>query len=303
MRRLLALALLALGTALLAGCGGGDTPVAGGQPISFRELSEAARTSADATSGRFAFTMDMTYPGAAEPLSFSGGGAFDTPTERASFTVDMSSLVEFLAGFLPDAERAPGAPDFGDPSQWQIEVVQDGLALYMRLPAVAEQLPAGKSWVRMDLAQAAQARGFDFTQLQRFAKNDPRAVLDYLRAASSRIERVGTEELRGVEATRYHATVDLLRYEKLVPAAQREQAGTLLGDVVEQSGIRKIPVNVWVDGFGLVRKLTMSFSATQPGTTTEFANASMSFELYDYGKDVAVALPPASDVVDVSALG
>jgi hypothetical protein len=28
----------------------------------------------------------------------------------------------------------------------------------------------------------------------------------------------------------------------------------------------------------------------------------MAFELYDYGKDVAIALPPAAEVVDESAL-
>ena len=60
-------------------------------------------------------------------------------------------------------------------------------------------------------------------------------------------------------------------------------------------------MDVWVDELGLVRKLTVAFSATQPGTT-EQATASMSFELYDYGKDVEIALPPAAEVVDASAL-
>ena len=60
-------------------------------------------------------------------------------------------------------------------------------------------------------------------------------------------------------------------------------------------------MDVWVDELGLVRKLTVAFSATQPGTT-EQATASMSFELYDYGKDVVLELPSAAEVVDASAL-
>jgi len=114
------------------------------------------------------------------------------------------------------------------------------------------------------------------------------------------IETVGTEELRGVETTHYYAIVDLLRYEKIAPPAEREKLRSLLGEVVEQSGLGKIPVDVWVDELGLVRKLTMAFSAMQPGTT-EHATMSMSFELYDYGKDVEIELPPAAEVVDASA--
>jgi len=126
-----------------------------------------------------------------------------------------------------------------------------------------------------------------------------REILDYLRAVSGAIETDGTEELRGVETTHYYAIVDLLRYEKIAPPAEREKVRALLGEVVD-AGLGEIPMDVWVDELGLVRKLTMAFSATQPGTE-EQATASMSFKLYDYGKDVEIELPPAAEVVDASA--
>jgi hypothetical protein len=286
---------------LSAGCGGraGDPVVTGG-PITFRDLAKAARTSADATSGRFAFSMDLSFPGAKEPFAFTGEGAFDASSERASFTLDMSSFATLLGGLFAGATQT-GAPDFDDPEGWKIEAIQDGHVVYVRFPAMAEQLPGGKSWVRQDLQRAGRASGVDFGDFQQFTNNDPRAILDFLRTVSGKIEMVGTEDLRAVPTTHYRATIDPRDYGKLVPRDKREELDSLVQGLVAQSGIGNIPVDIWVDGFGLVRKFSMAFSATQPGTT-QTAQASMSFEMYDYGADVAIELPPAAEVVDASAL-
>jgi hypothetical protein len=292
-------ALTALVASVVVGCGGTQTSDAVGGPVSFAQLSKAATASVDAGTGRFEFTMQMSFPGAGEPLSFKGTGAFDSSAKRSSLELDLSSFAKLLGGAF--AGGASDAPSFDDPALWRVEVVQDGVVMYMRFPALAGQLPAGTSWVRADLRQLGQAKGFDLEQLQELTGSDPRKMLDYLRAVSGDIETVGVEQLRGVETTHYHATVDLLRYEKLVPAAKRKELKTLLGDVVEQSGLRELPVDVWLDGFGLVRKLQMRFSATQPGLT-EPAEAALGFELYDYGKRIVIELPPASDVVDISSL-
>ncbi len=270
-------------------------------PVSFAELADAATTSADAATGRFEFSLEMTFPGSEEPFGFSGTGAFDTTADRASLSFDMSSFASMLGGLFAGMAGSD-APDLDDPDAWRIETIQDGLVMYMRFPAVADQLPEGKSWVRMDLRSAGKVQGFDFSQLEQLTSNDPRKILEYLRAVSGEIETVGTEKLRGVETTHYRATVDLRRYDTLVPPAKQEELKTMLGEIVEQSGIGDVPVDVWVDELGLVRKLTMAFSATQPGTT-ESATVSMAFELYDYGKDVEIDVPPASEIVDATTLG
>ena len=293
-------ALLGAAAVLAAGCGGANDPVVTGDPISFRELARAARTSADATSGRFAFSMDLSFPGAKEPFAFTGEGAFDAGSERASFTLDMSSFASLLGGLFAGA-KPTGAPDFGDPEGWKIEAIMDGHVMYLRFPAMSEQLPGGKSWVRADLLKSGRAGGIDLGDFQQFTNNDPRAMLDFLRSVSGKVETVGTEELRGVATTHYRTTINPLDYEKLAPPDEREQLRSLVQDMVTQSGIGNIPVDIWLDGFGLVRKLSMAFSATEPGTS-ESAQASMAFELYDYGKDVAIELPPAAEVVDESAL-
>jgi hypothetical protein len=120
--------------------------------------------------------------------------------------------------------------------------------------------------------------------------------------APAAFETVGTEALRGVSTTRYRATVSLADYDKLVPADRREELRSMFGEMIEETGLGEMPVDVWLDDFGLVRRLDMSFAATQSGTT-DSVEASMTFELLDYGKEVDVAPPPAAEVVEASALG
>ena len=177
----------------------------------------------------------------------------------------------------------------------------DGTVVYMRFPAVSKQLPEGKSWVRSDAKDAAKDKAFDFDQIEQFTNNDPRKLVEILRAASGDVETVGTEELRGVTTTHYRATVDLAEYEKLVPRAEREELESLLDKAVDESTVEDLPVDVWLDESGLVRKVTMSVTAEQEGTTEPVTGA-IAFELWDYGEDVEIELPPEDEVVDASAI-
>lgn len=308
-RRLAAAVVLSVCAVLAAGCGGGSATGVAGQAISLDELSRSATTSADAASGRFAFDVRMEASGGAQgslalaggPFSFSGEGAFDRAAGRASVSVDMSAFAKLLAGFFSafGSKNAKDAPDFGDPSGWKIDLVQDGKVGYIRFPALAKQLPAGKTWIRSEGGNV-RLDGLQMSQLEGFAGTDPRSALDILRAAAGRVEAVGTEELHGTQTTHYRATIDPSAYEKLAPA-QSSAAEPFPKQLVTQAAAGPIPVDVWLDGDGLVRKLSLSVTAEQAGTSQR-GSASLSFEIWDYGKDVAIALPPADEVVDASAL-
>ena len=280
---------------VLAGCGGVSVPE---DVLTLEGIAQAAETSADATSGRFGFVMEMALPDG-QPLSFSATGSFDTSSARTAVTLDMSAFGSLLAGLA--GSFGGDAPDFSDPGLWKIDVVQDGLVMYMRFPLATKELPRGKTWVRIDLREASRLQGFDLEQLQQFTSNDPRDALRYLEAVAGELERIGKETLHGVETTRYRTTIDLLRLRKLAPPAQREAFGSTVEQLVAQSGLRTIPVEVWVDANGFVRRMEMTLSATPPGTSEAF-QASMRFELYDYGKDVEIELPPTAQVVDSSAI-
>jgi hypothetical protein len=297
-RSLLALAAAAL--LAVAGCGSGaeSTASVGGEPISFQQLAQSGSTSAAAKSGRFAFDMSLTFPGADEPFAFAGEGAFDRSSDRASFAVDLSSFAKLLGGLFSGlaVSGAAGAPDFDDPDGWQIEVVQDGEIGYVRFPAFDDQLPDGKSWIRAKKGE--NAGGFEFEQFEQFTENDPRDVLETLRGVTSEVEVVGTETLRDVEVTHYRAVIDP---EQLAAQAQRGKEQSLVDQVTSQSGVEEIPVDVWIDGNGLVRKLSLAFVATEPGTS-QSGEVSIAFELWDYDEPVAIELPPAPEVVDASAV-
>jgi hypothetical protein len=285
---------------LLVGCGGGDEgAVATVEPISLEQLTSAASTSADAPSGRFAFSMEASFPGTDEPLALSGEGAFDAASDRGALSVDFSSFAKLLGGLF-GALAGPDAPDFDDPDAWQIDVVQIGEEAYVRFPVMADQLPDGKSWVRGEY-EGVGAQGIDLGDLEPITKADPREMLGFLRGVSGEIQVVGTEELRGVDTTHYRATVDPAEFEKLAPESEREQLGPLVDEFVGQSGIGEVPVDVWIDAEGMVRKVVMSFTATQPGSS-ETAESTVSFELWDYGEPVAIEPPPASEVADASTL-
>jgi len=302
--RLCGASLLAACALVVAGCGGGTASSGGeaiGQRISLERLAQSASTSAEATSGRFTFDLSMSFPGADEPFALSGEGAFDTASERASFAVDMSSLAKLLGGFVSGFGGTANTdlPDFDDPAGWKIEVVRDGDVGYVRLPAIDDQLPEGKTWVR-ESAGSVEVGGFDFKELDSFSRNDPRDVLEALQGLSGDIETVGTDELRGVETTHYRAVLDPAELAASAAAANPD-ASPLLDQLTGQSGVADVPLDVWIDGTGLVRKLSLDVDAPD-ATTGQSGHVSLAFELWDYGEPVEIDVPPASEVADAAAL-
>jgi hypothetical protein len=225
---------------------------------------------------------------------FSGEGAFDAaPTERGCRSTCRRSAQ--LLGGLFGAMAGPDAPDFEDPT-WKIDVVQDG-DVARAVPGDGGRAPDGKSWVRGDhdgpaRRRRAGARAVHADGSAGDARLPPRRSGESRRSAPRSL---------GHETTHYRATIDPADYEKVAPVEQREQLGALVDEIVGNSGIGKIPVDVWLDASGMVRKVGMRFSATQPGST-QTAESSVSFELWDYGEPVTIEPPPASDVADASSL-
>ena len=72
------------------------------------------------------------------------------------------------------------------------------------------------------------------------------------------------------------------------PAAD-EPAGSFEANLVA-AGITSLPIDVWLDGEGAVRRLTVTIDGSASVTTT--------FEVYDIGADVDVTPPDPSDVID-----
>jgi hypothetical protein len=272
LRRLLSLLALGLCATALVGCGG-DT-------LSFDPVAHAAGKTVDTQSARVAFSATINAEGVGT-MSFDGTGAYDGRTR--SGWMDMKLNIPFLPG---QAGRNPRMQMVFDGS--------DGLVMYMRSSLFSSELPGGKSWVKMDLAKLAGKEGADLQRLMNANQASPEQSLRML-MASSDTHVINYDRVRGVLTTHYGLNVDLRRLAK-----QDEELRKSLDQLIDLTGADSFPAEAWIDSQGRVRKLkvTMSMGANLGQNFT----MTMVEELYAFGTRVKVALPPASQVVDFSAL-
>ena len=214
-------------------------------------------------------------------------------------TFDLSSFADLLKSF-GSAFGGKVTGDLGSAGDWKLEAIQDGDTAYVKFPLIADQLPAGKTWIKGDAKTLSSADAGQLKQFGSFAGTDPRDVLGLLKAVSGSITAVGSDKIRGVETSHYRATIDTAKLAQLVPAAQRQSLGGL-DQTARQAGVTALPVDVWVDADQLVRKLSIDLDAKQPGTGMA-VKASLVVELYDYGTPLDLKLPPADEVVDAATL-
>lgn len=274
MRSLLLLPFLAL--LLATACSGEDlSPQAA--------VGEAATRSREAGSSRVVLELTMTGI-APEPLTITGEGIQDPEQQLAGFTMDLSQVAGLTGGGV----------DLGE-----IEMVLDRSTLYMRLPFLeAADL---KPWIEVDLEAIAEQEGLDLPSLQQLGQADPALTFAYLRAASDDTQEVGQEDVRGVETTHYRMTVELARVADLVPEEQREETRAAVQALIEATGLETVPVDAWIDGDGLIRRMDLGYEDVEVGPGKK-GDMSMSMELYDYGVAVDVELPPSDQVMSFEEL-
>ena len=277
MRRLLPLLVLAL----LAGCGGDDD--------ASNVLVDAASKTTDAGSARIAFTAS-SQAGVPQTIEIRGDGVVDNAKRIGRLEFDFGSL----ASTLP-----PGSGIQADDLNG--EMVFEGFVFYMRFPVLARLLEGGKEWVKFDAEELGKAQGVDISQFTQFGQADPSQALQYLRAVSGEVEDKGREDVRGVATTRYEAKVDLRKVPDVLPEDQRESAEKSIDALIDQlGGESELPMEVWVDDDGLIRRQRFDFSF-EPEGGTEFSFR-YDIELYDFGVKVDVSPPPQEDTADLSEL-
>ncbi len=265
-RGLLLLAMLGL-----AACGSSQvasTDTAATLDAQQAVLQAGAKT--QAKSARISFTGEMS---GAVSGTMSGEGAF--AGRQGRMTMDM------------ELDGAGGA------FSGRMEAIFDDLVLYMKFPPqIADQLPSGKEWVMFDLEELGRQQGIDFEQLMQVSGTDPSRSLGLLGAASPDFAAVGDENVRGVETTHYRGTVDLEKLAEDAPADARASYRR----IIELTGQKTVPVDVWIDDEGLTRRMRYEQKLPDGSSTT------VTQELYDFGVEVDVEPPPASDVLDLGEL-
>jgi hypothetical protein len=271
LRRTLALLCLALSPVALAGCGG-DT-------LSFDPVAKAATRTAETKSARVAFQANMSIEGIGG-VSFSGSGIFDGKSRSGALNMKFN---------IPQAAQTQLG---GNPT---MNMIFDGkgLVLYMRSPMFDRQLPAG-SWVKMDLEELAKKQGIDMSQLMNANQADPSQTLAML-SASKDAHVLNYDRVRGVLTTHYHLSLDLKRLAK-----ESKAMGKSLKQLMDMTDVDSFPAEAWIDDKGNVRKLKIEMSLNAP--TGGELKMTMTEELYDFGVNVTIQPPPASQIVDMSAL-
>jgi hypothetical protein len=273
-RRASFLLALAFGLAACSGSGsnGGSVATQERPETAQAPVAAAGEATEAAKSARASFTAVLK--GGVADGTFTGEGAFNE--RRSRMTMDLSGL------------GAGGAFGSG-----KLEVVFDRLVVYLRFPPeVVQGLPGALAWLKVDLAKLGAQQGIDFEQLLQFNQSDPTEALAYLRAAGSDFRELGSEEVRSVGTTRYRGTIDLHKVAAQAPAQARKSYER----VIELSGQSTLPMDVWIDDEGLARRIR--FEQQLPNG----AALKMTVELYDFGADVDVEVPPADQVTDLTEL-
>jgi hypothetical protein len=191
-------------------------------------------------------------------------------------------------------KEVPGQSSDGTIPVEMVSVLPD---LYMKSPLFDAALPDGKSWLHIDFAKAGKKLGIgDPTQM---GAADPSETVENLRAVSDRVERVGSEEVRGVPTTHYRATVELRKIPALAPAGKKDAAKAKAERLIELLGSDSYPIEVWVDRGHLVRRMRLVMKMKVPPSNRRMT-MDMTTEMYDFGPKPKAKLPPEGDTFEPS---
>jgi hypothetical protein len=275
-------AALTVAAGSLAACGGSGGPHAAGSapssPSRAADLTPADALNVAYTTTSAASTMQVAIGGTLDVqgthLPISGSGGVDERAHRLVMNLRMGSI-------------------------GTIEMRGIGATFYEKLPATGELAgsPYAGKWIKITLpASAVSANSFD-----------PRQTLSYLKEVSANgIHRAGTAVVRGEKTTHYTAQLDLT---KLFDKAQQQLGSSTnlnLTQLAKQMGMQQLPMDIYIDGQHLVRRVTMTMHLTAPSSAGSQAGEHASFavteDFYGYGTPVTVTAPPADQVVDGNGL-
>lgn len=164
-----------------------------------------------------------------------------------------------------------------------------GFVMYMRTPALKSQLPAGKSWLRVDFEKEAAKLGLDFSAIL-----DSSRTLGPLERGVVSTRRLGRETVAGKPTTHYRAVVDIHRAAAALPDYAKQ-----IRAIEKATGARlgRTTQDVWVGMDGRIRRLRSSTPTAVQGAPATSVQT-MTFRAYDL--PVTVAAPPRAQVFDFS---
>ena len=170
--------------------------------------------------------------------------------------------------------------------QGSLAVVNVGTISYARSPQVA-RLAKGKSWIGIDTANLGAGERSKLLGTSRLpAATDPVAEMGIVRGLTGEPEDLGPTILPELGSVRGYRVVADLR--KVIRDLQPDMRRRF-----QQLGIIALPVDVWLDGSGRLRRIRYTLeekrlvSGPGVGVTADFSG---------FGQPVKIVVPPAAKV-------
>lgn len=260
---------IAVATALLlAGCSGGTNPDATNSGA-VELISSSVDAASQVETMRFAGEFSIAMSGETSKMALAGG--VDFKNNSTSLNTSLGDLG------IPGLESA------------MVEIRLVGQAVYLRygdgssdaVGGPGSALLGGKEWISIDLDNFGGAS---------IAGANPANLLATLRGIGD-VKKVGTENIRGSQATHYTGRIDMSKAIGAAPSNEKKDMRSALENLSKE-----FPVDVWVDAQGRTVKL----STVGGGSENQF---SFSLEFFDFGADLNISAPPASDVGSLGGLG
>lgn len=224
-------------------------------------LSAAPDTLREAGSARM--TLQMTVGSEGFNMKMGGEGVVEFATGAGTFTMDLMGQ--------------------------QIEIRTDGKTMWMKLPDMGPASPITAEWI------GTPADQFQSGQLGTAGMESATGMLDALRGIGSEPERIGTEEINGLEVMHYRAVVNLEKAIAAAPEATRAQAAASLQQLTS-AGANEMPVDVWITDGGLPVRQVMTWEPKGVAGMPEGMSMETRVDFSDFGAPVVVEPPPADQV-------
>ncbi len=209
--------------------------------------------------------------------------AGDTTRRQSSFTVAETVTIHW--GDIHATLTVDGVGDFGSGAYDVYEGGEYGGITYDTVHVLSDGTTVWASedeqtWYEMG---AAEMDDDDDSS----AGVDADSYLSYLAAVGGEVREVGPEDLDGMATTHFAAPIDVEEYARL-----HGKPGDL--ERWKELGVTTMPVDVWVDGDNLVRRVTMTVDAQYKGAPY---SREITYDLSAFGTAGEVTTSPTGTIV------
>ncbi len=256
-------------------------------------VSAAAARTAQLESYQFAMEFGVEgvpdLPGA---MVFSAEGAIDSVNGRLRMRIDLHSILDAAPAGTDDAELELIRSLLGDGI---IEFISDGETVYLQWSLFTTLFGADTKWVSFADDSGDALGGLNVEQLS------PDSFLAFFSSVGD-IEDRGSAVTRGVDTTHYVGTLDLAQAIVLADPAQAEEVERQIAELGIDS-LGTMPVELWIDGDGFLRRFTMDFDFSQLGEAAAAEIGAgrlfISADFFNFGDAVQITLPSADEVTEL----